>query len=371
MKLAFAGGGTGGHLAPAIALLEELGNRGDVSGGLFLTSGPPAAALERAVPGSRVVSIDSAPLVLRRPWRLPDRLLRIRRGYRRALAALREFRPDLVIGMGGYVSVPPVLAARRLKLPAVCHEQNRVPGRANRLLARGPVRVISAFPLLPGGIDPARVTCLGAPVRRAALAPAPEGTARSWGLEPGRFTVLVLGGSRGARAINRLLEGAAAGLAARRPEESIQVIHCAGADDTGRLKRAYRLAGLAAAVFPGLEEIGWAYSLADLAVSRAGGATLSELAAWGLPSLLVPYPFATGDHQMENALYFREAGAAVVFPEAEMGVPVLVREISRIRSDEGLRRKISAAARGLHRPAAAGKIIDCLEKMLEGYDQPR
>ncbi len=371
MRLALAGGGTGGHLAPAIALLEELGNRGGVPGGLVLTSGPPAAALERSAPGSRVVSIDSAPLVLSRPWRLPARLLRIRRGYRRSLAALRKFRPDLVIGLGGYVSAPPLLAARRLKIPAVCHEQNRVPGRANRLLARGPVRVISAFPLLPGRIDPARVTCLGAPVRRAALAPAPEGTAGAWGLEPGRFTLLVLGGSRGARAINRLLETSAGALAGPCPPEQVQVIHCAGAEDSERLQRAYRVAGLAAAVFPGLEEIGWAYSLADLAVSRAGGATLSELAAWGLPSLLIPYPFATENHQMENALYFRAAGAAVVFPEGEIGAPVLAREIFRIRSDGELRRKMSAAARSLHRPAAAEKIIDCLEKMLEEYDQPR
>jgi len=371
MKLAFAGGGTGGHLAPAIALLEELENRGEGAAGIFLTSGIPAARLARSAPGSRVFSIPSASLSLRRPWRLPLRLTCVRRGYLRSLEILRRFRPDLVVGLGGYVSVPPVLAARRLKIPAVCHEQNRIPGRANRLLARGSIKLIASFPLRPGKVDPGRVACLGAPVRRAALVPAPEGTAGSWGLEPGIFTVLVLGGSRGARAINRLLEAAAAELAGAGPGEGIQVIHCAGGEDAGRLDLAYRESGLTAAVFSGLEEIGWAYSLADLAVSRAGGATLSELAAWGLPSLLVPYPHATEDHQLANALYFQRAGAAVVRPEREIAVPVLLGEISRIRSDPELCRRMGAAARGLYRPDAAEEIIGYLERLVKNNDQPR
>ena len=369
MKPVFAGGGTGGHLAPAVALLEELRKRGDDSGGLFLTAGPAAASLGRSVSAARVVSIPAGSFSPRRPWRIPSRLLRNWRGYRRSLEVLKEYRPDLVIGLGGYVSLPPLLAARRLGIPAVCHEQNRVLGRANRFLARGPVPVIASFPLKSPGIDPGRVVRLGTPVRRAALAPAPPGTRKTWGLEPGRFTLLVLGGSRGARAVNRLLETAAGIWSARGEAGEIQVIHCAGTEDSGLLERTYREQGLSGVVFSSLEEIGWAYSLADLAVSRAGGATLSELAAWGLPSILIPYPFATGDHQLENARYFQEAGAARVFSREEITPELLVREVERIRAGRDLRREMSDAARSLHDPESAGKIIDYLEGMLKSYDR--
>ncbi len=369
MKLAFAGGGTGGHLAPAIALLEEIRARKTDGGSLFLTSGPAAEDLLRSAPGSQVFPIPAASFTLRRPGQIPARLLLNWRGYRRAIKIFRRFRPDLVIGLGGYVSLPPVLAARRLKIPAVCHEQNRILGRANRFLARGPVRLITAFPL--SGVTPGsgRAVCLGAPIRRAAREPIPEGEIASWGLEPGRFTLLVLGGSRGARPLNRLLEESATSLADAALEEKIQIIHAAGREDSERLKRAYGKAGLAAAVFPGLEKIGWAYSLSDLAVSRAGGATLSELVAWGIPAILVPYPYATEDHQLANARYFQRAGAAVLYPEPELTVPVLVERIKLFRSDPEMRRKMAASARRLHRPAAAGEIIDYLKRLIADYDQ--
>lgn len=371
MKLAFAGGGTGGHLAPAIALLEELGGRRDSPGGLFLTAGPPVASLVRTAPGSRVFSIPAAAISPRRPWSVPSRLLLNRRGYLRSLEILRSEQPDLVIGLGGYVSVPPVLAARRLKIPAVVHEQNRVLGRANRFLSRRSVGVISSFPLESGRADVSGAIHLGAPVRRAAREPAPEGTAAAWGLKPGRFTVLILGGSRGARAINRLLEEAVVAWAGPREQAGIQFIHCAGTADAERLRKVYRERGLRAAVFPALEKIGWAYSLAGLAVCRAGGGTLSELAAWGLPALLIPYPYATDDHQLANARYFAGAGAAAVYPESGITSSLLVREIARLRDDRPLRQEMAAAARRLHAPEAGPRILDYLDKLLENNARRR
>lgn len=370
MKLAFAGGGTGGHLAPAIALIEELRERGNDSGAIFLTAGPPVEYLSRVVPGCRVFAIPAATLNPRRPWSVPSRLLLNWKGYLRSIEILKGDPPDLLIGLGGYVSLPPVLAARRLKIPVVVHEQNRVLGRANRFLARRSVSVISTFPLIPGRHDPARVVQLGFPVRRAALEPAPEGTAAAWGLAPGIFTVLVLGGSRGARAINRLLEEAAGCLSGSAGGGEIQIIHCAGPEDTERLREAYRERGLNAAVFPGLEKIGWAYSLAQLAVSRAGGATLGELAAWGLPALLIPYPFATDDHQMANARYFSRAGGAVVYPEPEITSSLLVEEIARLRLNPDLLREMAAAARRLGTPEAGARIIDYLSEFQENYARP-
>lgn len=367
MKLAFAGGGTGGHLAPAIALIEELRERGSDSGAIFLTAGPPVEYLSRVVPGSRVFAIPAAAISPWRPWSALSRLLLNRQGYLRSIEILKSDPPDLLIGLGGYVSLSPVLAAWWLKIPVVVHEQNRVLGRANRFLARRSVGVISSFPLRSGRHNPARVVQLGFPIRRAAREPAPKGTAAAWGLKPGRFTVLVLGGSRGARAINRLLEEVAGCLSGSAQGSEIQIIHCAGPEDSERLTQAYRERGLTAAVFPGLQKIGWAYSLAQLAVSRAGGATLGELAAWGLPAILIPYPFATDDHQLANARYFARAGGAVVYPEPEITSSLLAEEIFRLRLDPGHLREMAAAARRLGTPEAGRRIVDYLSELRDKY----
>ncbi|MFH1039311.1 MAG: UDP-N-acetylglucosamine--N-acetylmuramyl-(pentapeptide) pyrophosphoryl-undecaprenol N-acetylglucosamine transferase [PVC group bacterium] len=362
MKIAFAGGGTGGHLAPAIAVLEELRFRGDDSPALFLTAGKTAENLGKMLPAVRSVLLPAAPLAGRRWWTIPRALMRNRRGYRLSRAELTAASPDLVVGLGGYVSAPPVLAARRLGIPVVLHEQNLVMGRANRFLARYADRVVGSYPLRLSGGAPRVLSGIGFPIRQAARLAAPEGTGAGWGLEPGRFTVLVLGGSRGARPLNRLLEEALRGRAI--PGDA-QFIHCTGPDDRERMAGAYRAAGLPAAVFASLAEIGQAYSLARLVIGRAGGATLGEIAYWGLPAILVPYPLAADDHQLANARYFQEAGAALVYEQADLTAPILNAEIRRLRKEGELLKKMSAAARGLYLPGAAGRMVDIFREVLE------
>lgn len=362
MKLAFAGGGTGGHLAPAIAILEELRSRGDDSPALFLTAGRSAPGLVGAFPGSRTVSLPAASLSLRRVWSIPEGGIRNYRGYRLSLRALERAEPDLVLGLGGYVSVPPVLAARRLKVPVVLHEQNAVMGRANRFLSRFATMVIGSFPLVGRGGRRMVLNDIGFPLRLAARNDAPEGTITGWGLSRRRFTILVLGGSRGARSVNRLLEESIGALG---KEEGLQFIHCAGPLDLDRMTGAYREGGLPAAVFEGLSTIGWGYSLADLVVGRAGGATLSEIAYWGLPSILIPYPWATDDHQLANARHFQRSGAALVYEQAEVSASLLVEVIIRLKRDREERERMSAAARRLHKPGGAGKMVDLFGEMLK------
>ena len=362
MKLAFAGGGTGGHLAPAVAILEELRSRGDNSPALFLTAGRSSMGMGDIFLQSRNISISAAIISPGRWWTVPRAVLMNYRGYRRSLREMSLEPPDLVVGLGGYVSVPSVLAARRLKIPVVLHEQNRVLGRANRFLARSAVLVIGSFPLRSGGDGEKVRDGIGFPIRQPARESAPPGTAIGWGLQSDKFTILILGGSRGARPVNLLVKKMLPLLRGR--EDSLQFIHCAGGDDAGMMEAAYRDAGVSAAVFPGLESVGWGYNLADLVVGRAGGATLSEIAYWGLPSILIPYPWATDNHQLENARYFESAGAALVHEQAGLDESGLCDSIFHLREDQTEMKRMSAAARGLFVPGTAGKMIELFQKII-------
>lgn len=362
MKLAFAGGGTGGHLAPAVAILEELRALGDNSPVLFLTAGRSSSGMGDTFLKSRSVGISAAVISPGRWWSVPAAVFKNYRGYRRSLRELILDPPDLVVGLGGYVSVPSVLAARRLKIPVVLHEQNRVLGRANRLLARSAVIVIGSFPFCsPDGGEKMR-DGVGFPVRQPARESAPPGTATEWGLGPDKFTILILGGSRGARSVNLLIERLLTLLKGR--EDSLQFIHCAGGDDAVMMKEAYRIAGVNAAVFSGLENIGWGYSQADLVVGRAGGATLSEIAYWGLPSILIPYPWAMDDHQLENARYFEDVGAALVYEQADLSETRLHDSIFHLLEDQDELKRMSSAARGLYVPGAAGRMIELFQEII-------
>ena len=363
MKLAFAGGGTGGHLAPGAAILEELRIQGDNTPALFLTAGRSSGGMGGVFLRSRGVSISTAVISPRRWWTIPRAIFRNFRGYRRSLRELKLDRPELVVGLGGYVSVPSVLAARRLNIPVVLHEQNRVLGRANRFLSRSAILVIGSFPFrsLAGG-EKIR-DGIGFPIRQSARESAPPGTATGWGLKSDRFTILILGGSRGARPVNLLIEKLLPLLKGR--EDSLQFIHCSGADDVVRMEEAYQVAGVDAAVFLGLDSIGWGYSLADLVVGRAGGATLSEIAYWGLPSIMIPYPWAMDDHQLENARYFESAGAALVYEQADLSETRLRDSIFHLLDDQDELKRMSSASRGLYVPGAAGRMIELFKEVIE------
>jgi len=264
--------------------------------------------------------------------------------------AILAKRPDVVLGMGGYMSFPGGMMAALLGRPLVVHEQNSVPGLANRVLAAVADRVLCAF---PGALK--RAVHTGNPVRPeivAIAAPDDRYAGRS-----GPLHLLVIGGSLGAKALNDVVPRS---LALIGREARPVVTHQSGAQHLEALKRAYAEAGVQASTLPFIDDMAKAYSDADLAVCRAGATTVAELAAAGVPSLLVPFPYAVDDHQTKNARFLADAGAAVLVPQSELTAERLAELIAGF--DRRRLREMAARARALGRPDATEAVAQaCME----------
>ncbi len=361
MRLALAGGGTGGHLAAGVALVESLRDVGGEGSPVFFTVPRSARLLERTLPDCRRVVVPAASISLRKCWRLPGAIFRNWRGYRRSRREMEREKAELLIGLGGYASVPPVLAAFRLGVPVVLFEQNTVLGRANRLLLKRSSRLALAFPLRKG-VEGAVLT--GSPLRRLARDPSPPEGGEGWVEKSEKFTILAIGGSSGARFINRLLKESIELL--EKEGGALRLIHLAGREDEEEVRRAYRAGGIDGVVMGFCEQMGRVYRRADLVVGRAGGGTLGELAFWGLPSILIPYPWATDRHQLSNALYFESAGAAVVRREKEASPEWLVKTILTLMRDRERLGEMADRAKGLAVPNPEKKLIALLKEAAGG-----
>lgn len=267
-----------------------------------------------------------------------------------AWRVLRRVRPACVVGVGAYASGPVVAEAAVLRVPSVALEMDAHLGVTNRILSRLVDRVCLSFPI--PGIEGGRFVYTGRPVRPSLLAAGRDEGLRRFGLDPGLPVVLVFGGSLGARSLNT-----AAAEAFGRTETPFSIVHVTGRQDHERVR------GLAGAspnpryqIHAYLDDFELALAAADIAVSRAGG-SVAELLARGLPSVLVPFPAATADHQTKNALGLQEHGAAVVVPDAELDGPRLAREVERVLEPD-TRAAMGAKARALARPDAATRIVD-------------
>lgn len=358
----FAGGGTGGHLYPALALAEALGElRPDVRP-VFLGA---ARGLEARVLPERGVEHHLLPVrgfqrgALWRNWRVLPALLR---ALGRVLMLFRRLDPGLVVATGGYACAPAGIAARLLGVPLVLQEQNAFPGATTRLLARWARQIHLAFPEAAEHLPPSsreRVRISGNPVRAHRDLPEPEARAR-FGLDPGGPVVLVVGGSQGARALNDAVLGAVravdegtlfrpAGLQllwatgpAHHPSISAGLDHLADASWV-------RAQGY-------IDDMPAALSAADLAVGRAGAIFTSECLLWGLPAILVPLPTAAGDHQRRNARALAGAGAAVLMEEDELDGTALWNRILELVEDPAALERLAAGARTRAEEDAAGTI---------------
>lgn len=269
---------------------------------------------------------------------------------------IRAFRPDVVLGLGGYGSVPPVLAAVAAGIPYAILELNARPGRANRFLAAGAARIYAQWPQARGGL---RVVVTGSPLRARLRRVPREEALRRFGLEPGRPTLAVIGGSQGAEALNR---GAVAGLDGTASQ--IQVIHVAGAGRAEGVREAYRAAGARASVWEFLPDMETLYSAADLAVSRAGAMAIAELAAFGLPAVLVPIARSADGHQLENARVVARAGAALLLEEGACLAGGLAPILRRLAAEPGAFAEMRTNLGEVARPEAAQAILDDLEALL-------
>jgi UDP-N-acetylglucosamine--N-acetylmuramyl-(pentapeptide) pyrophosphoryl-undecaprenol N-acetylglucosamine transferase len=316
MKVMIAAGGTGGHLYPGIAIAREL-LREPGTEAVFIGT---EQGLE-----SRVLPKEGLPLRLLPAGRLKGMsivarvrtLLALPRSLYAAAGLLRSERPAVLIGIGGYASGPAGLAARMLGIPLIIVEPNAYAGLTNRILGRIAKKIFVCFP----GRDsqdllPARKKVLTGPLVRRGIAGGDAWQAlAAFGLEPGRFTVFVMGGSGGAHAINMAMKAAAADLV-RIP--GLQVLHQTGEKDAAEVERGYRDAGVKGIVLPYIEDMAGAYAAADLVIARSGATTVAELAACGKQAVLVPYPFAADSHQEHNARSLAERGGAEVIVQADL-----------------------------------------------------
>ena len=350
MKFAIACGGTGGHLFPGLAVAEVLRGKGhDVL--LFVSEKEVDA---RALAGRSEFAVEKLPSIGLPSLFSPAAVSFVRRllaSLRQSASAHARWRPDAVLGMGGFTSIAPLMAARWRGIPAFLHESNAIPGKANRMAARFCREVLLGFPGCAAHFPARPVRTTGTPIRSELTAGAPSRKqARiSLGLEPERTTLLAMGGSQGAAGINLLVTQAASELC----DMEIQVIHLAGGRDTDGIRAAYESAGLPAKVIPFCDRMQDVYPAADLAVSRSGAASLGELSWFALPSVLIPYPHAAEDHQRLNAEIFVRAGAARMVAERETTGHSLARLLrSLLESPETLATMSSAAGNLAPRDAA-------------------
>src|SRR5579872_2073683 len=357
-----AGGGTGGHLYPGIAVARELlARRPDTR---ISFAGTARGIEARVIPreGFALDLIRSAGLKAKSIADRARGALLVPVGLVDAWRIVSSRRPDLVIGVGGYSSGPVVLAAALRGVPTMLLEQNAVPGLTNRLLARF-VRAAAITFESTATFFGAKAFVSGNPVRPEFLAAAtPQ---ESVGHDPSAVRVLVFGGSQGAHAINVAMVEAASRLAAGPPH--LRLVHQTGERDVEMVRAGYRDAGVQAEVEPFLYDMGQRLGAADVVVSRAGATTLAEITAAGRASILVPLPTATDDHQRRNAEALVEAGAAEVVLQRDLTAAVLAERIAALARDGARRARMSAAARTLARPGAAKVIVD---KALELVGEP-
>ena len=349
IRLLITGGGTGGHLFPAVASAQALLRLQPESEVLFVGTRRKIDTTSLDRYGFRSSSIVSYGLkgksvieLLKAVGVLPVSLVQ-------AMLTIRKFKPDVALGVGGYVTGPVMLAAKMLGVPTVVHEQNSVPGMVNRICIS-----------LPGSenyFPPERTVFTGNPVRRSILdlagsPPVPK---------QGGKTLLVLGGSQGAHRVNRLVVDAFCGEGSM--PAGVDIIHQTGSADAEWVREEYRQRGIAAEVAPFFQEMDKVYARADVLVSRAGATTLTELAVLGKPAVLIPYPYAADNHQQKNGEYYVEGGGALQFVESDLTGAKLAAVLQDLLADEERLERMGRAMRRLGRPDAAEKIAAiCLQQ---------
>jgi len=358
LKLLVSAGGTGGHLFPALSVIDETARFQPSAEVLFVgrPTGIERDAAHRAAIPYRAVT--TAPWPTGPSLRAVTSAARNLAGIVQSLAIVRTFRPDVVFTTGGYVSLPIAMAAGLARRPLIIHEQNRLPGRATRLVARFAVRIALGTDDVPEGLPADRVVHVGTPVRNDILGdrPSSRDARRRFGLGPTKFTVLALGGSQGARSINRAVTDALDTL----DPDTVQILLSAGPRDFDQTRAACRPSRVRTEVRSFIEDMPGAYAAADLVVCRAGASTLAELAVMELPAILVPYPHATGAHQQENAERFARSGAARLILDQDLSGETLAAAITGIAENATTRATMAQAARTLARPDAARRIADLL-----------
>jgi UDP-N-acetylglucosamine--N-acetylmuramyl-(pentapeptide) pyrophosphoryl-undecaprenol N-acetylglucosamine transferase len=354
MRAIIAGGGTGGHVIPALAIAQELrssygaevqfiGTSRGIETRLVPTAGFPlhlveVGALKKVSVATRIKTLFDLPRAIVESWQI-----------------LADVSPEVVIGVGGYASGPAMLAAAMRGTPTMAFEPNVVPGLANRLVAPMVAAAAVQFEETCRHFRQCRVT--GVPVRRAFF----QISARPADTPP---TLLVFGGSQGARAINQAVVEALPTLIQQVPQ--LHIVHQTGERDYNEAQSAYLRAGVSAEISPFIDDMPEAFARADLLLCRSGASTVAEVAASGKPAIFVPFPKAADDHQRRNAEALARSGAALLIPESELRVETLVQAVGSLLNDPQRLARMAAAAKALAHPNAA-RDIAALAARLAGY----
>jgi UDP-N-acetylglucosamine--N-acetylmuramyl-(pentapeptide) pyrophosphoryl-undecaprenol N-acetylglucosamine transferase len=347
MRVILAGGGTGGHLFPGLAVAREFQKRDAMTEILFV--GTEQGIEARVLPRERF-ELETLPVRGLRGRGLRgfmDALYGVPASLLRSLAIIRKFRPDFIIGLGGYASGPLLLAGKMKSVRCAIMEQNLRPGFTNRILARLVDRVFTSYQESSEYFPGADVLATGNPVRWQRLPEVKQSE---------RFTLLIFGGSAGAHRINLAAVDALKQLTDLGPK--LAVIHQTGQADFGAVKQAYEALSFAAEVTPFIDQMDVAYARADLVLCRAGATTVAELTAFGKAGILVPYPYAIYDHQRWNAEALQNRGAAEMILDRELNGKILADRIRGYVFDPTRIERMRSAARAMGRPEASVRIVD-------------
>jgi UDP-N-acetylglucosamine--N-acetylmuramyl-(pentapeptide) pyrophosphoryl-undecaprenol N-acetylglucosamine transferase len=354
LRIVIAGGGTGGHLFPGLAIAQEFMTRNERNTVLFISTGNP---LERSVLNEtdfRLETIAAEGIKGRGIWNQVKSALKIPRGIVEAARILNRYQPDLTVGLGSYSAGPVVVSAWLMRTKIVLHEQNILPGITNRILARFADRIYVSFDDTKKRFDPQKIRLTGNPVRKELLnhhrANGNEAVADSTS-----FCVLIIGGSQGAHRINMAVVEALSHLAQK---ERLYFIHQTGAADEQTVNAAYQRLGIAARVQSFFRHMAPLYKRADLIICRAGATTVAEVTALGKAVVFIPFPFAADNHQALNADTLARDGAAEMILEKDLNAGDLAQKIEYYASHPQALEAMAAKAGQLGHPAAAKAIVD-------------
>lgn len=364
MKVVIAGGGTGGHLFPGIALAEELKRKDEAMDILFIGTerGIEARILPRS--GYAVRFISARGVLGRTIMGKAASVSMMMLSACRLRSFYGSFKPDVVVGTGGYASVAPVMAAWSKSVPTLIMEQNIVPGVANKLLGKIASAIAVTYHESMAQFPRPKTYLTGNPVRSAVLNGDREAALRNFGLDADKSTVLIFGGSAGARRINEALLDAMQRMLGLK--DRVQFIHQTGETDFESINKMYLSLGYKAVVMPFIHEMADAYAASDLVISRSGATTLAELTALGKPSILIPYPHALA-HQEFNARKLVDVNGARMIKDHELNGKLIAEAIAEILGSEDIRLDMKRNALGIGRPEAAQKVAELVMSLARNF----
>ncbi|MGD0275365.1 MAG: undecaprenyldiphospho-muramoylpentapeptide beta-N-acetylglucosaminyltransferase [Syntrophales bacterium] len=363
MKVIIAGGGTGGHLFPGIAVADEFRRRDPGCRILFI--GTERGIEKKVLPtlGYDLQTLDVAGIKGMGILRAFKALGKIPRSFLDSWKVIKGFNPDMVLGVGGYASGPVVLMAHMIGIPTAVAEQNALPGLTNRILGGFVDRVFLSFEETKRWFATRKTLIAGNPIRAGFTVHERDET------KSGQcFTILVFGGSQGAMAINRTMMDAARFLKDIRGR--IRIIHQTGPGNVEDVSTAYRAAGIDAEVYPFIMDMAKAYDEADILICRAGATSIAEITAAGKAAILIPFPYAVADHQTKNARLLTQEGAAEMIPEHMLTGEMLAGMVHRFFDQPDTVRQMANNATRLGHPKAAADIVDaCMDLLQFSYDR--